>query len=52
MSIVVNSEGRFDDSEVFEFTDIDAAIDPVELDGLLDAPAIRMFLVVVRTVAS
>ena len=42
MSIVINSDGRFDDSEALEFTDIDAAIDPVELDGLLDAPAIRI----------
>ena len=42
MSIVINSDGRFDNSEALEFTDIDAAIDPVELDGLLDAPAIRI----------
>ena len=42
MSVVINSDGRFEDSEALEFTDIDAAIDPAELDGLLDAPAIRI----------
>ena len=42
MSIVINSDGRFDDTETFELTDIDAAIDPAELDGLLDASAIRI----------
>jgi uncharacterized protein (DUF934 family) len=42
MSIVINSDGRFGDNAAFEFTDIDAALDPCELDGLLDAPAIRI----------
>ena len=42
MSIVINRDGRFDSTEAFEFTDIDAAIDPAELDGLLEAPAIRI----------
>jgi len=42
MSIVINTDGQFDDTEAFEFTDIDAAIDPAELDGLLEAPAIRI----------
>lgn len=42
MSIVINSDGRFDDTKTFEFTDIEAAIDPAELDGLLDASAIRI----------
>jgi len=42
MSIVINSDGRFDSTGAFEFTNIDAAIDPAELDGLLEAPAIRI----------
>lgn len=42
MSIVINSTGRFDDSETLEFTDIESAVDPGELDGLLNAQAIRI----------
>lgn len=42
MSIVINSQGRFDSSDNFDFTDIDSAIDPSDLDELLDAPAIRI----------
>jgi len=42
MSVVINSEGRFDSSETWEFTDIDSAIDPSELDRLFHLPAIRI----------
>lgn len=42
MSIVINSTGRFDDSETLEFTDIESAVDQGELDGLLNAQAIRI----------
>ena len=42
MSIVINSQGQFDSSDSFDFTDIDSSIDPAALDELLDAPAIRI----------
>ena len=42
MSIVINSTGRFDDSEALEFTDIESAVDLGESDGLLNAQAIRI----------
>ena len=42
MSVVINSEGRFDSCETWEFTDIDSAIDPSELDRLFHLPAIRI----------
>jgi uncharacterized protein (DUF934 family) len=42
MSIVINHQGRFDNTERSEFTDIDSAIEPTELDGLLKVPAIRI----------
>jgi uncharacterized protein (DUF934 family) len=42
MSIVINHQGRFDNTERCEFTDIDSAIEPTELDGLLKIPGIRI----------
>ena len=42
MSIVINSEGRFDPGEQWEFTDIDSTVDPAELDALLETPAVRI----------
>ena len=42
MSIVINKEGRFDNSEALDFIDIDSAIDVSQLDDLLDASGVRI----------
>ena len=42
MSIVINKEGRFDNSESLDFIDIDSAIDVSQLDDLLDASGVRI----------
>ena len=42
MTIVINNQGGFGNSEAFEFVDIDASIKPSDLDELLYASAIRI----------
>ena len=42
MTIVINNQGSFGNTEAFEFVDIDASIKPSDLDELLYASAIRI----------
>lgn len=42
MTIVINNQGGFGNTEAFEFVDIDASIKPSDLDELLYASAIRI----------
>ena len=42
MSIVINNQGHFDNSEALDFIDIDSAIDVSQLDDLLDASGVRI----------
>ena len=42
MTIVINNQGSFGNTEAFEFVDIDASIKPSDLDELLCASAIRI----------
>ena len=42
MTIVINNQGGFGNTEAFEFVDIDASIKPSDLDELRYASAIRI----------
>jgi uncharacterized protein (DUF934 family) len=42
MTVVINNQGGFGNTEAFEFVDIDASIKPSYLDELLYASAIRI----------
>ena len=42
MTIVINNQGSFGNTEAFAFVDIDASIKPSDLDELLYASAIRI----------
>ena len=43
MSIVINNQGRFDNSEALDFIDIDSAFNVSQLDDLLVAAGVRIF---------